>query len=120
GPFAAVGGGSVQPATTYGDVISTVGWPLTVTRGLGTVGCACPACEHITCAPTWRRKPGISRHYEGHLVDHHTRPQQFDRCTLAVGNENPCIVDDNGGPGCAPENNSAGRRCRRHDGRRRR
>jgi hypothetical protein len=25
GPFAAVGGGSVQPATTYGDVINTVG-----------------------------------------------------------------------------------------------
>jgi hypothetical protein len=25
GPFAAGGGGSVQPATTYGDVINTVG-----------------------------------------------------------------------------------------------
>lgn len=31
-----------QPATTYGAVIVTVGWPLTSTRGFGTVGCACP------------------------------------------------------------------------------
>jgi hypothetical protein len=40
GPLAAGGGGSAQPATTYGAVIVTVGWPLTVTRGFGTVGCA--------------------------------------------------------------------------------
>jgi hypothetical protein len=30
----------------------TVGWPLTSTRGFGTVGCACPACVQITVAPT--------------------------------------------------------------------
>ncbi|MBX3234566.1 MAG: hypothetical protein KF814_00320 [Nitrospiraceae bacterium] len=48
GPLAAGGGGNAQPATTYGLEIATVGWPLTVTRGFGTVGCACPACEHIT------------------------------------------------------------------------
>jgi hypothetical protein len=52
GPLAAGGGGNAQPATTYGAVINTVGCPLTVTRGLGTVGCACPACEQRTCAPT--------------------------------------------------------------------
>jgi len=38
GPLAAGGGGSAHPATTYGAVISTVGWPLTDTRGFGTVG----------------------------------------------------------------------------------
>src|SRR5829696_5102822 len=59
GPLAAGGGGSVQPATTYGLARVTVGWPLTITRGLGTVGCACPACEQRTVAPTWSRKPGI-------------------------------------------------------------
>ena len=52
GPFAVGGGGSAQPATTDGAVISTVAWPLTSTRGLGAVGCACPACEHNTVAPT--------------------------------------------------------------------
>jgi hypothetical protein len=40
GPFAAGGGGNVQPATTYGAGIVTIGCPLTVTRGFGTVGCA--------------------------------------------------------------------------------
>jgi hypothetical protein len=59
GPLAAGGGGSVQPATTYGLARVTVGWPLTITRGLGTVGCACPACEQRTVAPTCSRKPGI-------------------------------------------------------------
>jgi len=41
--LAAGGGGKAHPATRYGDVINTVGWPLTVTRGFGTVGVACPA-----------------------------------------------------------------------------
>jgi len=40
GPLPAGGGGKAQPATTYGPVIVTVGCPITVTRGLGTVGCA--------------------------------------------------------------------------------
>lgn len=52
GPLAVGGGGRAQPATTYGAVINTVGWPLTNTRGLGAVGCAWPACEHKTVAPT--------------------------------------------------------------------
>src|SRR5262249_19389169 len=34
GPLPPGGGGSAHPATTYGAVIVTVGWPLTVTRGL--------------------------------------------------------------------------------------
>jgi hypothetical protein len=40
GPLPAVGGGIAQPATTYGADTVTVGCPMTVTRGLGTVGCA--------------------------------------------------------------------------------
>src|SRR5713101_8334688 len=36
----------------------TVGCPVTVTRGLGTVGCACPPCAHSTVAPTWSKNPG--------------------------------------------------------------
>jgi len=42
GPFAAGGGGSGQPAITYGGVGITVGIPDTVTRGFGAVGCAWP------------------------------------------------------------------------------
>jgi hypothetical protein len=42
GPLPFGGGGNAQPATMYGVVISTVGWPLTVTLGLGTVGWATP------------------------------------------------------------------------------
>ena len=41
-----------QPATTYGAAIVTVGWPLTSTRGFGTVGCAWPPCAQSTVAPT--------------------------------------------------------------------
>jgi hypothetical protein len=52
GPLPFGGGGNVQPATAKGAAIVTVGWPLTVTRGLGTVGVASPAWEHFTCAPT--------------------------------------------------------------------
>jgi hypothetical protein len=43
GPLPAVGGGKVQPATTNGAVVRTVGWPLTLTRGFGAVACAWPA-----------------------------------------------------------------------------
>jgi hypothetical protein len=59
GPFAPGGGGSAQPATSHGAGIVTLGWPLTVTRGFGTVACACPPCEQSTLTPTWMRKPGI-------------------------------------------------------------
>ena len=52
GPLAVGGGGNAQPATVYGAVIVTVGWPLTVTREFGVVGVACPPCEQSTCAPT--------------------------------------------------------------------
>jgi hypothetical protein len=40
GPFPAIGGGIAQPATTHGPESGTVGIPVTVTRGFGTVGCA--------------------------------------------------------------------------------
>src|SRR5689334_17572723 len=59
GPLAAGGGGNAQPAITQGADRLTVGCPLTVTRGLGTVACACPACEQSTVAPTWMRNPAI-------------------------------------------------------------
>ena len=38
GPLPAGGGGNAHPATTYGALKVTVGMPLTVTLGLGTVG----------------------------------------------------------------------------------
>jgi hypothetical protein len=52
GPLPLGGGGIAQPATTYGAVAATTGWPPTVTRGTTTVGCACPPWLHMTCAPT--------------------------------------------------------------------
>jgi hypothetical protein len=51
GPFPAGGGGIAQPATVYGAVSNTVAIPFIVTRGLGTVGVACPACAQSTVAP---------------------------------------------------------------------
>src|SRR5258706_7612237 len=60
GPLAAGGGGRAQPATTYGGASVTVGWPLTSTRGFGTVGWAWPPCEHRTGAPTCKSNPGIA------------------------------------------------------------
>jgi hypothetical protein len=36
-----------------------MGMPETSTRGLGTVGIACPPCEHSTVAPTCNIGPGI-------------------------------------------------------------
>jgi hypothetical protein len=59
GPFAAGGGGSAQPAIIHGPDNATVGWPLTSTRGLGTIACAWPAWVQITVAPTCSRNPGI-------------------------------------------------------------
>ncbi len=38
----------------------TVGIPDTITRGFTNVGCACPACEHITVAPWCSKNPGIN------------------------------------------------------------
>jgi hypothetical protein len=38
GPLPLGGGGKGQPATAYGAAFITMGWPLTVTRGLVTVG----------------------------------------------------------------------------------
>lgn len=54
-----------QPAITYGIGCSTIGCPLTSTLGLGEVGCAWPACAHITVAPRCNRNPGIEKFYYG-------------------------------------------------------
>jgi hypothetical protein len=51
--------GAVHPTMVYGQVIVTIGWPLTVTRGLGEFGSATPTCEHVTIAFMCTRKPGI-------------------------------------------------------------
>src|SRR5512141_1903619 len=59
GPFAAMGGGSAQPAITYGNGCWTVGCPLTNTRGFGEVGVACPPCAQSTVAPTCNKGPGM-------------------------------------------------------------
>jgi hypothetical protein len=59
GPLPAIGGGKAQPATTQGATCSTVGCPITVTRGFGAVGCALPPCEHNTTELTVSRNPGI-------------------------------------------------------------
>src|SRR5690348_2988562 len=55
----AAGGTNGQPATAYGPLCVTIGCPPTSTCGLGTRGCACPPCKHITVAPTCKRKPGM-------------------------------------------------------------
>ncbi len=58
GPLPA-GGTKAQPATAYGAAIVATGMPDTNTRGLGTVGTACPPCEQSTVAPTCRIGPGM-------------------------------------------------------------
>src|ERR1041385_866018 len=40
-----------QPAIIQGSGCCTVGWPETVTRGLGTRACALPPCIQSTVAP---------------------------------------------------------------------
>src|SRR5271155_801957 len=65
----------------------TVGWPITVTRGLGTVGCAWPPWLHITVAPTWSRKPGIASHHDQRaVIDGDGRAGEHDG-RLAVGDD---------------------------------
>ena len=48
-----------QPAMVYGALITTVGCPLTSTRGLGAVGMAEPPCAHSTVAPRCKSGPGM-------------------------------------------------------------
>jgi hypothetical protein len=55
-----------------------------VTRGLGTVGCACPACEHSTVAPTCNKKPGILHHYQSAVVDGHGWADHYNGRAFAV------------------------------------
>jgi hypothetical protein len=45
------GGTNGQPVIMYWLATVVIGIPLTVTRGNGSNGCACPACAHITVAP---------------------------------------------------------------------
>jgi hypothetical protein len=59
GPFAAGGGGSAQPVITQGADCVTVGWLLTLTRGLGAVARAGPAWEQFTVELVSSRKPGM-------------------------------------------------------------
>src|SRR3954471_19141601 len=47
-----------QPVTMWGALIVVNGRPPTRTRGLGTVGCACPPWVQSTPAPESSRKPG--------------------------------------------------------------
>src|SRR5262245_33841720 len=84
GPLPAGGGGNVQPATVYSVGSVMIGCPPTFTRGLGTVGCAWPACAHSTVAPMCRRKPGMSDHLERAAVDGHLRTRHLDRSSHAV------------------------------------
>jgi hypothetical protein len=60
GPFPA-GGTKAHPATMYGAAMVAMGMPDTVTRGLGTVGMACPPCEHKTVAPMCNMGPGMAK-----------------------------------------------------------
>src|SRR6478752_7364347 len=60
GPLATVGGGRVHADTTYGTDSSAVGWPETVTRGLGAAGVAGPWWAQLTSAPRCRSGPGIT------------------------------------------------------------
>ena len=120
GPLAAGGGGSAQPAMTYGFARVTVGWPLTITRGLGTVGCACPACEQRTVAPTWSRKPGIfsiqilrSNHHQATVVDRYSRANHRNRGAFAVLDVDAGIVYDDHCAGWAFEDDAAGQRSGR-------
>ena len=58
GPLPA-GGTNAHPAMAYGAAMVAMGMPETMTTGLGTVGTACPPCEHSTVAPMCRIGPGI-------------------------------------------------------------
>src|SRR5260370_29720020 len=59
GPLPA-GGTKAHPATVYGAAMVAIGMPDTRTRGLGTMGTACPPCEHKTVAPICKIGPGMA------------------------------------------------------------
>src|SRR5258706_11002137 len=93
----------------------TVGWPITVTRGLGTVGCAWPPCEQSTVAPTCRRNPGIdllppsaSDDDQRAVVDGDGRTRHDDARSLAVLDVDAGVVDDDRRAGGALQHDAAG------------
>src|SRR5438552_13874507 len=73
----------------------TVGWPPTVTRGLGTVGCACPPCAQVTVAPTCTRKPGMILSRPGDLMRSYLRSAPTEQ-SLLLDNHQRAVVDGNG------------------------
>src|SRR6266542_2519442 len=56
----------------------TIGWPITLTRGFGTVGWAMPPCMHWTIAPTCSRKPGMLDHLQGAIVERDAGRREAD------------------------------------------
>ena len=70
GPFPPGGGGIAQPATWYGAVINTTGWPPTRTRGNVADGVAIPPCAHFTIELKLSKNPGISLGGTGRLACH--------------------------------------------------
>src|SRR3954462_2727304 len=129
GPFAIMGGGNKQPATTYGAVILTMGCPLTVTRGFGTVGCACPKWEQRTCAPTWSRNPGMAKpslfgvlcatdeaptkcsawSYDHHcaVIDGYSRAGHDDAGALSILDRDSHVIHNDGGARSALQHDAA-------------
>ena len=89
------GGTKAHPATTYGAAIVAIGMPVTVTRGLGAVGVACPPCEQRTVAPTCKIGPGMLNYRQSTHVDIHDWADECDHGAFAVADEDALIVDDN-------------------------
>jgi len=51
---------AVVRCVNAGDVMATVGWPITTTRGFGTVGVARPMCTHCAGVVAVTRGPGMT------------------------------------------------------------
>src|ERR1700722_4325178 len=90
-----------------------MGIPDTRTRGLGTVGSACPPCAHSTVAPTCKIGAGISNHRQSPYVDIHRWANQSDRGPLSIADINPCFIDYDHGSADTLKYDSAGHGRRR-------
>ncbi len=102
-----MGGAKSHPATLYDSAMVAMGWPETVTRGLGATGWANPPCRHRTVAPTCKIELGILYHRQCARVDVDNRAHQRDGGALPVADVNARIVDDDDGPGSGLEHDSA-------------